>query len=119
MLVAVGGPCSRSFTLWVVKKEKSLPGCPAHREMQNKGIANGISPIVQDLDFLSEHEKDETEENTASEWTGGQPPHQPALPCLALALVGAQTGWLMCISPQTFAAAKLVPDSSGRDCLTL
>lgn len=57
MLVGFGGPCSRSFTLWVVKKEKSLPGCPAHGKMQSKGIANGISQILQDFGFLSKHKK--------------------------------------------------------------
>lgn len=103
----------------MVKKEKSLPGCPAHGEMQNKGIANGISQILPDFGFLSKHEQGEAQENTASEWTEGQHPHQSALPCLALALIGAKTSWLMCVSPQTFTVAKLVPDSSGRDCLTL
>lgn len=85
---------SRSFTLWVVKEEKSLPGCPAHREMQNKGIASGISQILQDFGFLSKHEEGEARENAASEWKGGQHPHQSALPRLALALVGAKTSWL-------------------------
>lgn len=116
-LVGFGGLCSRSFTLWVVKKEKSLPGCPAHGEVQNKGIASGISQILQDSGFFSKHGKGEAKENTASEWTGGQQPHQSALPRPALALVGAKTIWLMCISPQTF--TKLVPDSSSRGCLTL
>lgn len=108
-----------SFPLWVVKKEKSLPGCTSHRGMQSKGIANGNSQILQDFAFLSKHEKGEAWENTASEWMGGQHPCQSALPCLALALIGAKTSWLMHISPQTFTVVRLVPDSSRRGCLTL
>lgn len=46
----------------MVKKEKSSR-LPSTGEMQNKGIANGISQILQDFGFLSKYEKGEAQEN--------------------------------------------------------
>lgn len=66
MLVGFRGPCSRSFTLWAVKRgKKNLSRLPSTRgEMQNKGIANGVSQILQNFGFLSKHEKGKAQENT-------------------------------------------------------
>lgn len=82
MLVGLGGLFSRCFTLWVVKEEKSLPGCPAHREMQNKGITNGISQILQDFGFLSKHEKGEAQKTQLL--SGREANTHISQPCLAL-----------------------------------
>lgn len=71
MLAGFRRPRSSSFTLWVVKREKSPSRLPsAQGEMQTKGIANGVSQILQNFGFLSKHEKGKAQENTQL-W-GGQ-----------------------------------------------
>lgn len=56
---------------WLRGKRALHTGLPSTQgEMQTKGIANGVSQILQNFGFLSKHEKGKAQENTQL-W-GGQ-----------------------------------------------
>lgn len=85
MLVGFGGLCSRAFTFWVVKKEKSLPGCPAQGKCRTRALPMEFPRFSRILASFKNMRKLK-HRKTTSEWTGGQHTHQSALPCLALVL---------------------------------